>query len=88
MRGRLTDLGHHEAYGTFQQCGRLFNNPPLPRVLKTERAGLSDRPGLDTEFLISWAFLENSGLFVKNCNYHSIRENIGDSFERFTHSVF
>jgi hypothetical protein len=34
------------------------------------------------------AFLANGGLSVKNCDYHSIRAIIGDSFERFPHSGF
>ena len=31
--------------------------------------------------------MENGGLSAKNCDYHSIRAIIGDSFERFPHSA-
>nr|DAJ52266.1 MAG TPA: hypothetical protein [Caudoviricetes sp.] len=41
---------------------------------------LSDRPSKNTKFPTCWAFLENSGLLVKNCDYHSIRAIIWDSF--------
>jgi hypothetical protein len=54
--------------GVFNNVEDFSTIPPLPKVLKTEREVLSNTPPLNAKFLKRRAFLENSGLLVKNCD--------------------
>lgn len=60
--------------------------PPPPKGGLAGWVGLSNMPYIEIKFFICRAFLENSGLLVKNRDYHSIREIIGDSLGRFPHN--